>query len=94
MLFRPVLLGLALAACGVCTGTAQADGLPVPGIDVGNTGVTTPRVRYVTLPLRGNTLLAQIDREGGSVLKRRAQAARRGRSSGSAAAYCCWPREQ
>jgi hypothetical protein len=72
MLFRPVLLGLALVACGVYPGTAQADGLPVPGIDVGNTGVTTPRVRYVTLPLQGNTLLAQVDREGGSVLKRRA----------------------
>jgi hypothetical protein len=72
MLFRPVLLGLALVACGVCTATAQADGLPVPGIDVGNTGVTTPRVRYVTLPLQGNTLLAQVDREGGAVLKRRA----------------------
>ena len=43
MLFRPVLLGLALVACGVCTATAHADGLPVPGIDVGNTGVTTPR---------------------------------------------------
>lgn len=72
MLFRPVLLGLALVACGVYPGTAQTDGLPVPGIDVGNTGVTTPRVRYVTLPLQGNTLLAQVDREGGSVLKRRA----------------------
>ena len=72
MLFRPVLLGLALVACGVYPGTAQADGLPVPGIDVGNTGVTTPRVRYVTLPLRGNTLLAQVDRDGGAVLNRRA----------------------
>jgi hypothetical protein len=72
MLFRPLLLGFALVASGVCAGTAKADGLPVSGIDVGNTGVTTPRVRYVTLPLQGNTLLAEVEREGGIVLKRRA----------------------
>ena len=72
MLFRPALLGLAIIASGVCAGTAQADGLPVLGIDVGNTGVTAPRVRYVTLPLQGNTLLAQVERDGGTVLKRRA----------------------
>jgi hypothetical protein len=72
MVFRPLLLGLALVAAGLCAGAARADGLPVVGIDVGNTGVTTPRVRYVTLPLQGNTLVAQIEREGGSVLQRRA----------------------
>jgi hypothetical protein len=72
MLFRPLLLGFALIALGFCAGTAKADGLPVSGIDVGNTGVTAPRVRYVTLPLQGNTLLAQVEREGGIVLKRRA----------------------
>ena len=72
MLFRSLLLGLALVASGVCAGTARADGLPVSGIDVGNTGVTTARVRYVTLPLDDNTLLAQVERDGGTVLKRRA----------------------
>ena len=72
MLFRSLLLGLALVASGVCAGTARADGLPVSGIDVGNTGVTTARVRYVTLPLHDNTLLAQVERDGGTVLKRRA----------------------
>jgi hypothetical protein len=44
----------------------------VPGIDVGNTGVTTAHVRYVTLPLHDNTLLAQVERDGGTVLKSRA----------------------
>jgi hypothetical protein len=72
MLFRPLLLGLALVAAGLCAGAARADGLPVLGIDVGNTGVTTPLVRYVTLPLKGNTLVAQVERDGGSVLQRRA----------------------
>jgi len=72
MVLRPLLLGLALVAAGLCAGAARADGLPVLGIDVGNTGVTTPRVRYVTLPLLGNTLVAQVEREGGSVLQRRA----------------------
>jgi hypothetical protein len=72
MLFRSLLLGLALVASGVCAGTARADGLPVPGIDVGNTGVTTAHVRYVTLPLHDNTLLAQVERDGGTVLKSRA----------------------
>ena len=69
MLFRSLLLGLALVASGVCAGTARADGLPVSGIDVGNTGVTTARVRYVTLPLHDNTLLAQVERDGGTVFK-------------------------
>jgi hypothetical protein len=72
MVFRPLLLGLTLVAAGFCAGAARADGLPVLGIDVGNIGVTTPRVRYVTLPLQGNTLVAQVEREGGSVLQRRA----------------------
>lgn len=72
MIFRPLFLGLALVAVGLYAGTARADGLPVLGIDVGDSGVTTPRVRYVTLPLQGDTLVAQVEREGGSVLKRRA----------------------
>jgi hypothetical protein len=72
MLSRPLLLGLTLIAVGLWAGAARADGLPVPGIDVGNSGVTTPRVRYVTLPLRDNTLVAQVERDGGSVLRRRA----------------------
>ena len=59
MVFRPLLLGLALVAAGLCAGAARADGLPVVGIDVGNTGVTTPRVRYVTLPYEAHGYAAR-----------------------------------
>lgn len=72
VVFRPLVLGLALVAAGLCAGSAGADGLPVLGIDVGDSGVTTPRVRYVALPVRGDTLVAQVEREGGRMLNRRA----------------------
>jgi len=72
MIARPILLGLALVATGLCAGTARADGLPVLGIDVGDSGVTTPQVRYVALSLWGDTLVAKLEREGGRVLDRNA----------------------
>ncbi|HYM63081.1 MAG TPA: hypothetical protein VES61_00215 [Gaiellaceae bacterium] len=72
MLFRTILLVLALAAAGLSAGTARADGLPVLGIDVGDSGVTTPQVRYVALSVRGDTLVAKVEREGGRVLDRNA----------------------
>jgi hypothetical protein len=74
------LVALFLAAA--LAGTAQADGLPVVGVDVGASGVAGPSgggtgpsgartVRYVTLPARGATLVARIRGEGGQVLDSR-----------------------
>ena len=66
-----------LAACAlalVVPATAAADGLPVTGIDVGPTGVTTATstVRYVTVPAGdGETLVARVRRRGGQVLRSR-----------------------
>jgi hypothetical protein len=71
MFSRLLMLALALLAAGLCAGSASADGLPVAGVDVGSSGVTGPRVRYVTLPLRGDTLVAQVERDGGTVLTKR-----------------------
>jgi hypothetical protein len=62
----------ALLFAAALAGTAQADGLPVVGVDVGASGVAGTsnggNVRYVTLPARGATLVARIRREGGQVL--------------------------
>jgi DNA-binding beta-propeller fold protein YncE len=65
---RPLVA--ALIAAGVAAPSAAADGLPVLGIDVGSTGVTTPQAvdRYVTIPSTGGTLVERIRRDGGQVL--------------------------
>jgi hypothetical protein len=69
-------LGLC-AACGlalIVPAAAQADGLPVTGIDVGPTGVTTETsaARYVTVRVGdGRTLVARVRRHGGQVLRSR-----------------------
>ena len=58
----------------VLPATAAADGLPVTGIEVGPSGVTTETsaVRYVTLRAGdGTTLLARVRRSGGQVLRSR-----------------------
>jgi hypothetical protein len=60
----------ALAAAAVLAGGASADGLPVLGIDVGSSGVTTSsgQVRYVSLPDGRRTIVAQTARSGGQIV--------------------------
>jgi hypothetical protein len=54
----------------VAPAAARADGLPVLGIDVGSTGVTSSSggVRYVTIPVGSRTIVAQVALQGGQVL--------------------------
>ena len=49
---------------------AQADGLPVLGVDVGGTGVASSSggARYVTMPAGHDTVLARVNPNGGHVL--------------------------
>jgi hypothetical protein len=61
-----MLAALAIAA-GTTASGARGDGLPVLGIDVGSTGVTTPTARYVTIPANSGTVVARISRRGGRV---------------------------
>lgn len=72
-LFAAALLALAVGGAGLLPPAAQADGLPVVGIDAGPTGVVEPidGERYVALPARGDTLVARIARAGGQVLDSR-----------------------
>jgi hypothetical protein len=66
-----------LAACAAALtfpAAAAADGLPVTGIDVGPSGVTTETsaARFVALPVGdGDTLVARVRRDGGQVLRSR-----------------------
>jgi hypothetical protein len=64
----PVLLAALVAA--VASGAARADGLPVLGVDVGNTGVASSSdgARYVTIPVGGRTIVARVAQHGGQVL--------------------------
>jgi hypothetical protein len=69
--------GVALAAAGLVAvavaGVARADGLPVLGVDVGNSGVvTTDGARYVTMANAGQTVVARVAQRGGGVLMWRA----------------------
>jgi hypothetical protein len=59
-----------LTAAGFFAGTAEADGLPVLGIDVGATGVASAAggSRYVTLPAGRGTVVARVNPDGGRVL--------------------------
>src|SRR3982074_3078002 len=71
------LHGVALGAAGLvvvaCPGSARADGLPVLGVDVGNSGVvTTDGARYVTMANGGQTVVARVAQRGGGVLAGRA----------------------
>ncbi len=56
-----------VAGAGLLTAPAQADGLPVLGIDVGSTGVAAlaGNARYVTLSAGQRTLVARVDPRGG-----------------------------
>ncbi len=66
---KTLLLGIALA--GLAAAAARADGLPVLGVDVGSEGVARGPTRYVTLPVRGDTLVARIATRDGRVLGHR-----------------------
>jgi hypothetical protein len=59
----------ALAVALLLPAVARADGLPVLGIDVGGTGVTTPgnSLRYVTIPSGSSTVVAAVERNGGRI---------------------------
>jgi hypothetical protein len=70
---RSFLYGVALVAAGVVAvavpGVARADGLPVLGVDVGNSGVVTADgARYVTMASGGSTIVARVAQAGGRVL--------------------------
>jgi hypothetical protein len=68
--------GVALAAAGlvvVAAPVARADGLPVLGVDVGNSGVVTADgARYVTMASGGQTVVARVAQRGSGVLMWRA----------------------
>jgi hypothetical protein len=72
---RPRLLTLAVVLLfAVLVPAANADGLPVSGVDVGASGVATPGpqgFRYVTLRAGPDTLVAKIDRNDGAVRRSR-----------------------
>jgi hypothetical protein len=68
-ILAPVVLGLATVAAAAVSGVARADGLPVLGVDVGNSGVvTTDGARYVTMASGGSTVVARVEQKGGQVL--------------------------
>jgi hypothetical protein len=64
---------VALLALGTGASAAQADGLPVLGIDVGGEGVTTTEgaSRFVTLPAGPDTIVARVAKNGGGVVHSR-----------------------
>ncbi len=64
---------LPLLAAAFVPGNAQADGLPVLGVDVGGVGVITSSgdARYVTLPAKHATVLARVRPAGGRVVASR-----------------------
>jgi hypothetical protein len=68
-LLRTALLGAALIGAGAGAAEARADGLPVVGVDAGPGGVPAEggEVRYVTLPARGGTVVARVERRDGLV---------------------------
>ena len=75
---RITAVAATLLAAAVFTPAAGADGLPVLGVDVGAKGVTTPtgKVRYVTLPAGPKTVVAQVRRDNGVVLRSKLLAGR------------------
>ena len=66
-------VALASAVLVALPGVARADGLPVLGVDVGNSGVATADgARYVTMASGGSTVVARVAQTGGRVLLWRA----------------------
>src|SRR5215213_850648 len=70
---RSVALTIAVFALVVATAEADGAGLPLAGTDAGPAGVTAPGVgtRYVTVRVRGHTLIQGIERRGGRVIATR-----------------------
>ena len=72
---RPLLWIPFLSLLGslLATGSGHADGLPVLGIDVGGSGVSTTAgdVRYVTVPAGRATVVARVATTGGQILASR-----------------------
>jgi hypothetical protein len=70
---RIAVLGVATVAAAIVVANGKTDGLPVLGIDVGPTGVTTLSAssRYVTVPAQGHTVVARVRRNGGQILRSR-----------------------
>ncbi len=69
---RALRTGLtAMIVAGVVAGAARADGLPVTVPDGGLEGVASELTRYTALPAPGGTVLAQIEQDGGRVLRSR-----------------------
>src|SRR4051812_21522950 len=70
---RVAALLTASAIALVLIGAAQADGLPVLGIDVGLTGVTAPAIpaRYVPMPAGRQTVVAATRRDSGRIIRSR-----------------------
>jgi hypothetical protein len=64
------LLGVIVVGL-IVVGSASADGLPVLSIDAGPTGATARGVpfRYVTLPAGSGTTVAQVRRDGGTIVR-------------------------
>jgi len=63
----PVLVAAVVAAFAP---TAYADGLPVLGVDVGSSGVSSGSdgARYVTIPAGKRTIVERVAQQGGQVL--------------------------
>jgi hypothetical protein len=64
----PVLVAVLVAA--LVPAAAHADGLPVLGVDVGSSGVTSgpEGARYVTIPAGSRTIVERVAQDGGQVL--------------------------
>ena len=64
----PVFVAALIAA--LVPAAAHADGLPVLGIDVGSSGVSSGSEgdRYVTIPAAGRTIVERVAQDGGQVL--------------------------
>jgi hypothetical protein len=73
--FRRACVVVAALVTAVAAGSssAVADGLPLYGVDVGNTGVATHdgASRYVTLPAGKSTVVARVEQDGGRIAARR-----------------------
>jgi hypothetical protein len=70
---RRSLLAAVFALAASSAPLALADGLPVVGVDVGNSGVASAdgQFRFVTIPARGSTIVAQVRQDGGQIAQRR-----------------------
>jgi hypothetical protein len=66
---KPVLFICVLVAALAGAGAARSDGLPVLGVDVGQTGVASSPggVRYVTVPAGRDTVVERVVTRGGRI---------------------------